>query len=108
MPVSYDIVSTLVVFDASRVEGMTLAQLADYATMRGLARTRSAREGAAMDTILTLFDPAASPPGGLTEFDRAYLASLYDGIPNLPASAKIGGVNRQLRRQAAAEQEREE
>jgi hypothetical protein len=108
LPVRQDINQVVVFYDRAAVKGKTLVQLADYATMRGLARTRSAREGAAMDTILTLFDPAASPPGGLTEFDRAYLASLYDGIPNLPASAKIGGVNRQLRRQAAAEQEREE
>src|SRR5205809_510614 len=42
MPESCDIVSALVVFDRSAVEGLTLTQLADYATMRGLSHTRPA------------------------------------------------------------------
>jgi len=49
-----------------------------------------------MDSILTLFD-SDTPPLGMTEFDRAYLRSLYDGSPNLPAFRKISGTTRQLR-----------
>lgn len=99
-----DITSVLVVFDRRQVAGRTLDQLADYATMRGLARTRPiAGEGTAMDTILSLFDESAPPPAGLTDFDRAYLASLYDWIPNLPAAARVLGVNRQLRLAAQRE-----
>jgi len=96
-----DIASVVVLFDKRHVGGKTLVQLADYATMRGLARTRPADgEGQTLDTILTLFDQAASPPPQLTEFDQAYLAAVYDGMPNIPGITKVLGVNRQLRLQA--------
>ena len=103
-----DIEFVVVLFDLEKMKGKTLVQLADYATMRGLARTRPV-EGAenggdqAMDTILALFDPGAPPPAEMTQFDRAYLAALYDGIPNIPGVTKVLGVNRQLRLQERAE-----
>ncbi|MEL1249072.1 hypothetical protein [Aurantiacibacter gilvus] len=90
-----DIVSVMLSFDRDAVQGMSLRQLADYATIRGLAQTRPP-EDPVMDSILTLFD-AESPPLGLTEFDRAYLRSLYDDIPNLPGFRRVGGTTRQLR-----------
>jgi len=43
--------------------------------------------------------------GGLTDFDQAYLRSVYNGIPNLPAITKINGVNSQLRRAADDEED---
>jgi hypothetical protein len=95
-----DIVWVLVLFTRDDVRGKTLLQLADYATMRGLARTRPVEsDGQPMDTILALFDPGATPPGGMTEFDRAYLGAIYDGLPNMPGITKVLGVNRQLRLQ---------
>ena len=90
-----DIASVMITFDRDAVGGMSLRQLADYATMRGLAQTRAPR-GTAMDSILSLFE-GESPPVALTEFDEAYLRSLYDGMPNLPAYRKISGTARQLR-----------
>ena len=90
-----DITSVMLTFDTAAVQGMSLRQLADYATIRGLAQTRPPADPV-MDTILTLFD-AEAPPLGLTEFDRAYLRSLYDGIPNLPGFRRVGGTTRQLR-----------
>ena len=70
--------------------------------MRGLARTRPAdgageEGGQPMDTILALFDEGAAPPAEMTEFDRAYLAAVYNNIPNIPGITKVLGVNRQLR-----------
>jgi hypothetical protein len=95
-----DITRVVVLFDREGVRGKTLLQLADYATMRGLARTRPVDgEGHPMDTILALFDPSGSPPAKLTEFDQAYLAAVYDGMPNIPGVTKVLGVNRQLRLQ---------
>jgi hypothetical protein len=91
-----DIVSVVVVFDLEQVVGKTLTQLADYATMRGLAETREVEGEPAIDTILGLFSAAGEPPSELTLFDQAYLRSLYDWIPNLPAATKLLGVNRQL------------
>jgi hypothetical protein len=107
--VRHDITSAIVMIDTEAARGKSLIQLADYAVMRGLAQTRPSDEGA-MDSILTLFDEEA-PPRSLTLFDRAYLRSLYEWLPNLPAITKITGVNRQLRildeeadRRAAAQQ----
>lgn len=104
LPVREDIVGVLVLFDRDDVGGMTLTQLADYATMRGLARTRPVDgDGHVLDTILALFDPDATPPTELTSFDTAYLGSLYAGVANLPGLTKVLNVNTQLRRQARAE-----
>ena len=101
LPIREDITRVVVLFDKEGVKGKTLLQLADYSIMRGLARTRPVSEsGQAMDTILALFDTAGSPPLQMTEFDRAYLGAVYDGIPNIPGITKVQGVNRQLRRQA--------
>ncbi len=102
LPVREDITQVVVVFDVEGVAGKSLVQLADYATMRGLARTRPVEDDPAMDTILTLFHSDA-PPLAMTRFDRAYLAALYDSIPNLPGITKLLGVNRQLRLQEAAD-----
>ena len=103
LPVREDIVGVLVLFDRDDVRDMTLVQLADYATMRGLARTRPVDgDGQAMDTILALFDQRATPPAEMTAFDRAYLGALYAGQPNVTGLSKVLGVNRELRRQTEA------
>jgi hypothetical protein len=106
LAVREDITRVVVLFDKEGVKGKTLLQLADYATMRGLARTRPVDgDGRIMDTILALFDPQGSPPSQLTEFDRAYLAAVYEGLPNRPGLTKVLGVNRELRRQAGDAEE---
>ena len=110
IPVRDDIVGVLVLFDRDDVRDLTLVQIADYATMRGLARTRPVDDdGQAMSTILALFDPDATPPDELTTFDTAYLASLYAGRANTLGINKVLGVDARLRRaqaeQAAAEGE---
>lgn len=102
LPVREDITQVLVLFDAEGVAGRSLVQLADYATIRGLARTRPVEDDPTMDTILTLFH-SDTPPWTLTEFDRAYLAAIYASIPNMPGITKLLDVNRQLRRQEVAE-----
>jgi hypothetical protein len=68
--------SATLVFDQQATIGKSLGQLADYAAMRTLARTRPPSD-TGVDTILTLFDPASNPPHALTTTDRAYLAALY-------------------------------
>lgn len=98
LAIRQDIEQVVVLFDREGVRGKTLIQLADYVTMRSFARTRPARGDAALDTILALFDANHEPPGGLTEFDQAYLRSVYKWIPNLPAASKLLGVNRELNR----------
>lgn len=101
MPESPDIVSALVVFDRAAVLGMTLDQLADYATMRGLAHTRPASGAQPMSTILSLFDNGDGSPDALTSFDVGYLQSLYWWRPNSSAADRLLGVSKRAQKAAA-------
>lgn len=102
-----DITSVMVFIDRDATDGLSVGQLADYATMRGLVQTKPSKDPY-MDSILEIFNPDGASPSRLTDFDRAYLRAVYDWIPNLPAAAKLGGINRELReiaREAAAAEE---
>ncbi|MGX7894165.1 hypothetical protein [Tsuneonella sp. HG222] len=72
--------------------------------MRVLARTREVKDVQGPDSILSLFDPAnASPPQGLTAFDRAYLATLYASSPYTSGRGNLQKVGATLRKQAAGQ-----
>ena len=72
------IVSAWIVLETGATIGKSLTQLADYAALRGLAMVRPAELDGSEDTILALFEPESeASPAKLTEFDRAYLKSLY-------------------------------
>ncbi len=77
LPTRAQIEGSVIVINRSAVVGVSLAQLADYVAMRGLARTRppsSDRVG----TILGLFSPGGgSRPDEMTKADVLYLQSLY-------------------------------
>lgn len=100
MPEEHDIRSALVVFDRKAVIGMTLQQLADYATMRGLSHTRPASGTAPMATILSLFDNDGGGPDQLTSFDVGYLQSLYWWKANNSAVDKLLGVKKRAAKAA--------
>ncbi|WP_174285875.1 hypothetical protein [Sphingomonas bacterium] len=76
-----NILATILIVDIPAAIGKGLDQIADYATMRTLAETRSPMsDKAAGDTILRLFQQGDRlPPPGLTAFDRNYLHALYLG-----------------------------
>jgi hypothetical protein len=101
-PLREDIYSVLVLFERDEVRDKTLLQLADYATMRGFAFTRETRGEVPADTILSLFDGDGPKPERLTTFDLGYLGSLYDGLPNMPATSKLNNVRRHMERRVAA------
>ena len=103
MPESYDIRSALVVFEQNAVKGMTLAQLADYATMRGLSHTRPPSGEQPMATILSLFDGNEASPGELTHFDVGYLRSLYWWNANASAANKLADVDRWIAKASGEE-----
>ena len=44
---------------------------------------------------------AGAKPERLTAFDLAYLESLYEGLPNLPAQSKIADVKARMQSQRA-------
>jgi hypothetical protein len=96
-----DITASVVMVDLAATNGLPVAQIADYAAMRALARTRPAEGDTSASTILSLFDPASAHPREMTSFDLAYLRSLYDAGSNVPASVKILGVSRMAERDKA-------
>jgi hypothetical protein len=79
--VTTEITGAAVLIARDAADGLTLGQLADYATVRTLLGTGAPEGEAPAPTILSLFsDPA--PPAGLTEFDRALVRELYDASRN--------------------------
>jgi hypothetical protein len=104
LPTRSDIQMSIMLINIPAIDGMSAKQLADYATMRGLARTKPAAGDSTYSTILTLFDPDSGHPAELTNFDLGYLRSLYSNSPNIAGVAKLGGVKFQMRKlQDAAE-----
>jgi len=99
------ITQVVVLIDRSHAAGKTLHQLADYAVMRVFARTRDTRGGDAPVSILGLFDENATPPDGMTAFDRAYLAALYEGSSHAKGIAKIMRVSRKLEKMKTTDEE---
>jgi len=98
LPTRTDIQLSVIVVDIPAIDGMSAKQLADYATMRGLAKTKPVTGDSAYSTILSLFDPDGGHPAELTDFDLGYLRSIYSNSPNLAAAAKISGVKFQMRK----------
>lgn len=76
-----EITAAAVLIARDAADGLTLGQLADYATMRTLLGTGAPEGDTPAPTILTLFDDPQSPPG-LTDFDRALVRELYDASRN--------------------------
>lgn len=68
---------TMVIVDASRASGMTLASLGDYVAMLSLAQVDPEASFAGQPTVLDLFSPT---PGAteMTRWDLDYLTALYD------------------------------
>ena len=101
MPEAYDIHATLILFDRASVPHLSLTQLADYATMRGLSHTRAPVGDEPLTTILTLFaGDSSKAPAELTLFDIGYLRSLYREADNRPAVSKLLRVRREAEAQA--------
>lgn len=88
-PTRVDINAALVLIDKPAILGKKLGQVSDHIALRALAVTRSSRIAAGDDTILSLFTPGATPPPGLTGFDRTYLRTLYHGPPTRSALSKV-------------------
>jgi hypothetical protein len=75
-PTRADIEGSVIVIDRSAAVGITLAQLADYTAMRGLARTAVPKD-TGVRSILSLFDAGVPRQPELTRSDIIYLQALY-------------------------------
>lgn len=77
--------AAIVVVDSKALDGLTIAQLADYAAMRAFAEINPPRAGAApAPTILDILDAPmdSAVPITLTQWDLAYLKALYASTSN--------------------------
>ena len=95
-PTRQDMEVSFVVIDKTPSLGMTLRQVADYAAMRGLARTKPPAPGGAIDTILTAFDATAAPVRELTTTDAAYLRALYASDGRDAAVTERNAITRRI------------
>lgn len=88
-----DLVATFIVIDQDAVEGLTLTQIADYAAMRGFARTRFSPE-IHRRSILGVIDGAEEDRSidQLTPWDLAYLRALYRTSNTVSASVQQGSM----------------
>jgi hypothetical protein len=87
--ITTEITGAAVLIARESAEGFTLAQLADYITVRALIGTGAPAADSAVPvrTILALFDDP-DPPAGLTDFDRALVAELYNASRN-PTARRV-------------------
>lgn len=97
-PTRQDMEASFVMIDKAATMGLTLRQIADYAAMRGLARTRPPVAGGdGLTTILTIFDPSVpSRARELTNADTAYLRALYRGDGTAAAVNEKNGIARRI------------
>ena len=90
----------ILVLSVESLRGLSTTQVADYATMRLLARTDPARlASSTTPTILTVIDAPQDSlvPTTLTNWDLSYLKALYGSIENRYAGSQRGHMQRLMR-----------
>lgn len=104
-----DLTKAMVIVDVERLGAVNLAQLADYLALVSLAQIDPEADTAGYDTVLNLFTDR-QPAAGLTDWDRAYLSTLYDVLDdpqrqiNAGAQARtVAGAMTNERRRAQSE-----
>ncbi len=85
---SWYVFRVFVIVDGSQLKGVTLGQLADYAALVGLTEIKPADGLADAPTILQLFNGTQTAPAGMTEWDRAFLKSLYTTPQHTPSQQR--------------------
>jgi hypothetical protein len=104
VPTRRDIMSATILLRPSAVQGLSVTQLGDYATMRALGGDQGAALVAPGGTILSLFDAgAATKPGGLSAGDRSFLQTLYSTMPNIPAAITLAMAGQRIAKGSGGE-----
>lgn len=89
VPTRRDILASLVLIDRKAVQGMSVRQVADYATLRALSGNAADQLAMPHASILDLFADAGDKPAGLTPSDWIFLRTLYSTTANVPASVTL-------------------
>lgn len=105
-----DLSRALLIVDTTRTKGLTYEQLASYLAMAALAQLDLDGNPGRLSSILSVFadrEAGRTEPGGLTQWDRAYLAGLYKAPADARnLNAQKGAIRRSLHKartpQAAA------
>lgn len=98
-PVSDQFNKVIIIVDVDRVEGVMLPQLADYLALVMLAQIDPESDLQQYDTVLNVFNNPGAV-AGLSEWDRAYLAALYEAYPErIDRGDQATGVTSRLRRE---------
>lgn len=95
-----DLMRVIIVVDADQAAAVPFSALADYLSLVGLAQIDPDAEVGEAPTILNLFNPdAVQPTRRMTEWDAAFLISLYEARNN-PTSLNHhqGDMGRRLAR----------
>ncbi len=88
----YGFFRVFVIADQKQLKGLTIGQFADYVSMVGLADLRPGAHQADAPTILKLFDAAPrAAPAGMTDWDQAFLKSLYGTDQRLKTQRAVIG-----------------
>jgi hypothetical protein len=104
LPTQQVTVKWIVVIDDKAVLGKSVVQIADYLAMRTLAGARPPKDGANVDSIITLFDKDTSfTDPELTALDQGFLQGLYKSRPDMNEYKQKGEVARQIIRNTRAE-----
>jgi len=95
---------SVIMFDHAQLEGASLGQVADFASLYLLGMPRRAIDfdNVAVTSVLSLFaDGPQSAPAQMTEFDAAYLAGLYKMPRNNRRTGLYSAVMRAYETQCA-------
>ncbi|MDO1558761.1 hypothetical protein Q0812_04895 [Brevundimonas sp. 2R-24] len=95
-----DILKSVIVVDAAQIGSVRFGDLADYLAMVSLVQIDPASDTSQMDTILNLFNSnyQGVPPTGLTDWDRAYLQSVYEARRGVfRVNQQMNDVRRRMR-----------
>jgi hypothetical protein len=104
VPTRRDISSAMILLKPSAVQGLSVTQLGDYATMRALGGDQGTALVVPRGTILSLFDAgAAARPDGLSSGDRIFLQTLYSTMPNNPAAITLAMAGQRIAKGNGAE-----
>jgi hypothetical protein len=93
---------SLVIVDATKLEGVTWGGLSSYIAMVSLARPSPSAAPSSAPTILSLFrnrDAKRPTPAALTRWDREYLKGLYSAKANASLSAQRSQIRVQMKRE---------
>ena len=100
----------VLILDLDSLGGLSPTQVADYATMRLLARTDPARlDRTSAPTILNVLDaaPDSQVPLTLTNWDFSYLKALYGTAENRFANHQRGEMQRLMRKDLQGDRPRQ-